>query len=150
MIEVKGDVWDLFDPATMALAHGCNARGVMGAGFALQVRTRYPDCYTAYNLACITRDDIELGHVLPWWDRENGVVIYNLITQIEPGPNGDLPAVARSMAIALEDARNRHLDTIICPRIGAGIAKLPWEHVRRALTLAEASYPEVSILAVTL
>ena len=148
MIEVKGDVWDLFDPTTMALAHGCNARGVMGAGFAKQVRDRYPECYRSYNLACATRPDIELGHVLPW--AGDGTVIYNLITQIEPGPNGDLAAISRAMLVALDDASFRSIGTIICPRIGAGIASLPWEHVRRALTLAEAHYPEVGIIAVSL
>lgn len=30
------------------IVHGCNAQGVMGGGFALQVKNRYPKAYRAY------------------------------------------------------------------------------------------------------
>jgi O-acetyl-ADP-ribose deacetylase (regulator of RNase III) len=39
---------DLFDAPEKVILHGCNAQGVMGAGVALGVRTRYPDAFREY------------------------------------------------------------------------------------------------------
>lgn len=47
--EVVGDLFDIDLPA---IGHGCNSRGSMGAGIAVQFRRRYPDMYREYKRRC--------------------------------------------------------------------------------------------------
>lgn len=44
------------------IAHQVNCKGVMGAGLAKQIRSRYPDVYTSYKKACNAQTDL-LGKV---------------------------------------------------------------------------------------
>jgi O-acetyl-ADP-ribose deacetylase (regulator of RNase III) len=48
---------NLFDSniSKKVIAHGCNAQGVMGSGFALQLKKLYPDAYSDYVLYCSER-----------------------------------------------------------------------------------------------
>lgn len=46
MIEyIKGDLFNDYHPL---IAHGCNSLGVMGSGFAKQVKAKFPDVYKQY------------------------------------------------------------------------------------------------------
>ena len=50
MVEyVKGN---LFDEPQEIIVHGCNARGVMGAGFAKDLKEKYPENYKEYRKYC--------------------------------------------------------------------------------------------------
>lgn len=61
MIEqVKGDLLSLSEGI---LVHGCNTLGVMGAGFARQLRDRYPDAYRGYRQT-FARDGLVLGQLV--------------------------------------------------------------------------------------
>lgn len=59
MDEIKGNLLDI---AEGVIAHGCNTLGVMGAGFAKQVKDRYPAAFREYKRA--ERDSgLRLGEV---------------------------------------------------------------------------------------
>ena len=53
---------DLLTSYCEVIAHQVNCKGVMGAGLAKQIRSRYPDVYTSYKKACNTQTDL-LGKV---------------------------------------------------------------------------------------
>jgi len=44
--EIKGDL--LKEVTNGIIVHGCNAQGVMGSGFAKQLKETYPEAYNAY------------------------------------------------------------------------------------------------------
>ena len=49
----KGDLFSFLtssdlDGAMQVVLHSCNAQGVMGAGFAASVKSRFPECYQTY------------------------------------------------------------------------------------------------------
>ena len=39
---------DLLNSPDRIIVHGCNAQGVMGAGVAKAIRTKYPEAYSNY------------------------------------------------------------------------------------------------------
>jgi len=45
-------IGDIFDESTEAIVNPVNCVGVMGAGIALQFKTKYPENYAAYAAAC--------------------------------------------------------------------------------------------------
>lgn len=72
------------------LAHGCNMQGVMGAGFAKELKKRFPTNYLAYRLYCV-RQEAALGSHLSVLDHTQGSPqhIVNLIVQKYYGRNPD-------------------------------------------------------------
>ncbi|GAA0583202.1 hypothetical protein GCM10010172_80320 [Paractinoplanes ferrugineus] len=138
---------DLFAQGFRALAHGCNCRGVMGAGIAREFRRRWPAMYNTYRKACQDRL-VQPGDMLPW-QAPDGTMIYNLATQDRPGPHATLQAIRTSVAVMLNDAEHAGIDRIGLPRIGAGIGGLPWPDVTAVLEDIAGSSP-VRLVVVSL
>jgi O-acetyl-ADP-ribose deacetylase (regulator of RNase III) len=142
---------DLFDMDLPALGHGCNCQGVMGRGIAVVFKNRYPEMYKVYQDACENLE-YQLGDVFVWGppDQTPGEpVIYNLATQPTPGPTASLEAIQSSLTDALEDAKERGIDKIGIPRIGAGLGGLKWEDVSVALAMVADPSP-VELVVVSL
>ena len=139
---------DLFASGASGLAHGCNCRGVMGAGIAKSFRDRWPEMYAEYRERCQTGRFI-LGEVFAYetgnWPT-NGIVIFNLATQLDPGPHANLYAIEQSVTTMLALARERVVEEVALPRIGAGIGGLDWAEVQRTLEACAAKVPEVSLV----
>jgi len=139
---VDGDLFDLNLPA---LGHGCNCRGAMGAGIAVEFKRRYPEMYQAYRKLCLA-GDFELGDVFVW--TASAQVIYNLATQPVPKPSATLEAVEQSVQRALDDAEHRGIDRIGVPRIGAGLGGLSWPDVESTLrTVADSHRVELVVVS---
>ncbi len=116
---------DLFKHALgkCIIAHGCNSLGAMGAGFALQMRERYPENYLEYRSLCL-KNQLTLGKWL--CVHEDGKAIFNLITQEYYGNNPamvyvDYEAVAKGLKAVEYYGRTYGLP-IHMPFIGAGKA----------------------------
>lgn len=83
------------------IAHGCNALGVMGSGFAAQLRVRYPLAFLEYRAMCLNYR-IKVGQ----WQivHERDKAICNLITQDGYGHEDtvyvDYEAVEKGMVVA--------------------------------------------------
>ena len=139
---------DLFASGASGLAHGCNCRGVMGAGIARSFRDRWPVMYAEYRERCQDGRFI-LGEVFAYetgdWPT-NGLVIFNLATQLDPGPHANLYAIEQSVTTMLALARERVVEEVALPRIGAGIGGLDWAEVQRTLEACAAKVPEVSLV----
>lgn len=128
---VEHRVGDLFAQGFTAYAHGCNCRGVMGAGIAREFRRRWPGMFGPYRAACAT-GEFRPGDMLCW--QGDGITIYNLATQDRPGSYATLGAVRGSVGRMLDDAEFARVDVIGLPRIGAGIGGLHWPDVAGVLS----------------
>lgn len=129
---------DLFAADERAIAHGCNCHGVMGKGFAKEVKKRFPQAFKGYETACI-RKEFYPGCAQPVRCSGPGVgeltTVYNLATQNAPGANGDIRFIERAflnMRSHMYYVGNRR---IAMPKIGSGIAKVPWEMTEASLNL---------------
>lgn len=113
-----------------AFAHGVNIMGLMGGGIAYQVAQKYPMVEPAYRNACKTRK-LRIGGCFPVTTSRAGAsyVIYNLATQVQPGPHGSLTAVDIAVGRMVEHALDNGIDHIAMPRIGCGIGGLRWQDV---------------------
>lgn len=102
------------------IAHGCNAKGIMGAGFARQLKERFPEAYQAYRYLC--RFGLHPGDVHMY--RRSDRVIANMITQPKPGPHATLEAIEECLGHIDEP------DLFCCaPMVGCGLGGLDWADV---------------------
>jgi O-acetyl-ADP-ribose deacetylase (regulator of RNase III) len=106
------------------IVHGCNSRGVMGSGVAKAIRDKYSKAYTDYSNA-YNNVGLNLGDVITS-QQENGVSIYNAITQSDYGRNSDRVyvsywAIAQSMKFL-----DGKMEKLAMPMIGAGLANGNW------------------------
>lgn len=139
--EVKGDLWDRLDkdrPAGGArwrlVAHGCNLQGVMGAGFAVTVKKRYPETYEAYKRDIRSYGDMvapfplgEVFHHRP--SNDQNTIIFNCYTQFYTGADARILAVDKAVSRiwCVLKSLNLENEPVYVPRIGAGIGGLDYE-----------------------
>ena len=125
---------DLFKQTDLdALAHGCNMQGVMGAGIAKTFRQKYPDMYEQYRLRCkLNLPDRNSEMVFPW-KTLSGLYIFNLFTQVEPGPNASIHLVDNAFREMFRQASCLGITSIGMPMIGCGIGGLRWDDVEVSL-----------------
>lgn len=127
---IEHRVGDLFTADVPAIAHGCNAKGKMGSGIAVEFRRRWPEMYNEYADLC-AQGDLIGGHVFIW---KAEPIVFNLVTQTNPGPNASLDYIRIATEVMVIDAWERFgITSIGLPRIGAGIGGLAWDEVEAAL-----------------
>lgn len=136
--ETEGNLLSLFDKGYFtAIAHGCNCRGVMGAGIALQIANMYPkaaeDDLIHYKKGFAKGGGLSISRV------DNIRMIFNLYTQTDPGPNFNLLYFYKSFKLMLKYIREMYgsktVTNIGIPYIGAGIGGGNWIDIREALEL---------------
>lgn len=117
---------DLFEAATKErciIAHGCNAQGVMGSGFALLIRKKYPRAWASYQLRGV---NLKVGQIVPSFGKEHHNIVINCITQEFFGRDTsrvyvDYEAVKKCMWHVADIAKDYQLPVHI-PLIGGGLA----------------------------
>lgn len=119
---IHDDLFNCAKPAAI-IAHGANAQGAMGKGFAKQLRHRYPLNYLEYHHLC-ERKMLKLGQWL--LVHEKGMCIYNLITQEVYGDDMDevyvdYDAVRKGLKVVQKYGSTYDLP-IHMPFIGGGLA----------------------------
>lgn len=139
MIEKFGD---LFTSDAPAIGHGVNTHGKMGAGIAVQFRTRFPIMYYIYTELCADGTMVP-GSVLT--DANSTPVVYNIASQDLPGPHARLEWLEEGLRTALADAHSRGLDRVALPLIGCGIGGLDEADVVPLMQQVESEYPSVTI-----
>lgn len=121
MLHVKrGDLFSGIDEDSI-IVHGCNAQRTMGSGFALEVKTMYPEAFSVY-----LNSPQRLGSV-SFAATPSGVIIANAITQERYGRDKKIrycsyDAIVECMDrikafLVVNPHRNIHF-----PLIGGGLA----------------------------
>lgn len=111
---VSGDMFAT--PWLRCFAHGCNRRGVMGAGVAKAVRDRWPDLYKHYRNFCLS-GQADMGYCL-FWVTKDGEIIFNLFTQDGLGPVATSEALYSAIQSMVFVARAIFGDSVVSCRIG--------------------------------
>lgn len=129
MIQTK--YGDLLESKGM-ICHGCNSRGVMGSGVALQIRNKWPHVYEEYRNALISYQNLGLdpmGKVIMVGVGSDAVVA-NIITQRNYGRDKNKVYVDYDAVIKGFKTLNHHLKarplTVNFPLIGCGLAGGDW------------------------
>ena len=71
---IKFEQGDILDPKYKIFCHQVNCKGVMGAGLARQIRSKYPEVYKDYELRCQSRHD-NLGSCIFSYTNDNRLCI---------------------------------------------------------------------------
>lgn len=123
-MKIRYEKGNIFDSEYKFILHGCNAQGVMGAGFAKTVKELQSFAYQQYREA-YERRGLKLGEAIIVRDTKR--VIIHAITQQYYGKDGrryvSYDAIANAMA-AVEE--NLYGETIAMPKIGSGLAGGDW------------------------
>lgn len=130
MKEVTGN---LLNAEEVAIGHGVNTKGLMGAGVAKAIREAYPQISGAYIEWCRTAKggDVQLYKIGP--ER----IIVNIATQELPGADARYNWLAEGLMRAVIELVEQGIHKLAIPRIGSGIGGLDWEAVRTIIALVE-------------
>jgi len=121
------------------VVHGCNARGVMGSGFALAIKNMYPTVYEDYR-DIHDKDGLILGNAYPVMPTEK-LIIWNAITQENCGSDGKryvsydaietcFKQINESIPHILESEVSQEIHI---PLLGAGLGGGNWEIIREII-----------------
>ncbi len=127
--EVRGDLLRSTNPV---IVHGCNAAGKFGAGIAKQIRYKWPSAYDDYMFAF--HGGLSLGEVV-WSDVGNRQYVVHAITQKDvrsahnPSPVS-LDAIHDAFCNIGEECKERGIENISIPMIGAGLGGGNWDEIR--------------------
>lgn len=109
-------------PLPKVIAHGVNARGVMGKGVAAKVKKIFPAAFDDYKRVKLTPGDVHHWHGGEYH-------VFNLCTQLKPGPGASLLSIAWALEMMVELAGAHPITAIHMPKIGCGLGGLTWDKV---------------------
>jgi hypothetical protein len=90
--------------------------------------------YNEYRLLCKRFGPALGGSLHTWHDsRDTGIVIFNLFSQIDPGPNGSYDLLRKSAVQMVIEAEKRNHARVGLPWIGCGVARLAKHNVKDIL-----------------
>jgi len=144
MISTYGNI---IESNAQVIAHGCNRKGVMGAGVAKVIRTAYPECFKPYLDACMRKEP--LGSIIPVECHDDRWVV-NILSQNTFGKRGTgVFATPEAILDGLNNTfnwmRGNELSTIALPEIGASYGGLTREDFYSTLEAADSSGIEVEV-----
>lgn len=138
------------------IAHGCNARGVMGAGVAKAIRQAFPQAYDDYRHYHL-RGGLTLGHnyLTSIFDDNRKRVIVNCITQQDYGNDPQKQYVSYEAVESCFNAMNTYAGepafcyngelTLAMPKIGAGLGGGKWEILEEKAKRILVNFKQVAI-----
>lgn len=125
---------DLIRSDEKVIAHGCNTRGIMGAGIAAQIAQTYPLVLHA------NQRDVA-GGLFPLGAAQLVVcnpkrLVFNLGTQPDAGPCAKLEYIYLAFRNMAERCVQGNIKRVGIPAIGCGLGGLVWPDVEAQITLA--------------
>lgn len=136
---------DIFLSQAEIMCHQVNCQGVMGAGLAKQVRTKYPAVYELYKSVCVAHS-ADPDSLLGWamiveTNDSNSKFIANLFAQngFRKGPSDtqvytDYNALARAVDEVVKMAEAYGVKAVAVPlNMGCGLAGGDWNVVKDIL-----------------
>lgn len=109
------------------IAHGCNAKGVFGAGVAKQVAEKYPAAKTSYfnHLDEMYKRDLTALGTVDFHPVSKHLLIVNMITQEfygkKPKDYVDYTAIHATMQRVIDISKKLYLDVHIPFMVGCGL-----------------------------
>lgn len=133
-------VGNLLDVEVGIIVHGCNSLGVMGSGFALEVKQRHPDVFNKYVAYCASAGGRSIGTVQLCAVSEYKYII-NAITQKKYGSGLQVSyeAIRSCFEAVNEIAKQLTIDNIdyklpiMFPLIGAGRGGGDWNIISKII-----------------
>lgn len=129
--QVSGNLFDN-EYGAQALAHGCNCRGAMGAGIAVEFKKQYPIMYNQYKGMC-DRHELELGDVYYWTNKGftdgSQPDVFNIMIKDDWRNKADTHGLFVGLEKMKSVADQMGIHSIAIPRIGAGYGGLNWNEV---------------------
>ncbi|EON7973337.1 hypothetical protein GNZ01_06515 [Escherichia coli] len=140
--EHRGNLFELFSTVTddqnalHIIAHGCNAQGKMGSGFAKELRNRYPMAYDDYKAYEKEMGFLRIGQIAYSAINDN-LIIANCITQKMYGNDG-----AKYVSYDAIDDVFKHLNYfckvdrdvhVHFPKIGADLGGGNWNVIKEII-----------------
>ncbi len=121
---------DLFLSGAQTLAHGCNCRGVMGAGIAVAFKKRFLDMFERYKHVC-TFGEFTPGKA--YVDKKCTPWVLNLATQWAFS-GAELKFIKQTFQWIADKYQEEEITSIAMPQIGAGYGGLNWHSVKELIT----------------
>ena len=137
--------------------HGCNAQGIMGAGLALQVRSKSEEVYQVYKQACDTKTNDKqslLGTITFKRLSPDPITIINAIIQLETGVHKrqvNYEAVAQvfdRIATTILNHPNTQFTLAIPKYFGSALAGGNWNIIRTIIEESLNKFSNVNLYIV--
>ena len=137
---IERHVGNLLDVTTGIIVHGCNARGVMGAGVDKAIKERYPGAYHLYR-GVYTGPGLTVGNIIPYevptLAAQTELLIVNAITQQDYGTEQrqvNYEGLFQCFSQIPWLAKAYQLHDVHFPLIGCGLAGGDWSVVEAIIT----------------
>jgi O-acetyl-ADP-ribose deacetylase (regulator of RNase III) len=117
---------DIFQSDAQTIGHGCNCRGKMGAGIAVEFKRRHPEMFQEYRRRC-HKGEFNPGAYYLYKDATPWVL--NLATQ-DSSRGATLEYVEQCLQNITEHYEELGITSLALPRIGAGLGGLDWDAVK--------------------
>jgi O-acetyl-ADP-ribose deacetylase (regulator of RNase III) len=132
------------------IIHGCNAKGVMGSGFAKQLKETYPKAFEVYrqyfdakyNRLGDTSNHVEYYPKVSGVSQKTRLIIINAITQLDYRKptdadqnkvHVDYQAIGSVFKKASDRCTHYGLLDLHFPKIGAGLAGGDWDEIQKII-----------------
>lgn len=117
---------DIFTTQMHAIGHGVNVYGMMGAGIAKIVATKFPQVLAPYKQACRDKSLVPGSMQYVQVGESPDFYILNMASQRRPGKDARLEWIESSVEASIIFAQTRRLEGFAVPRIGSNIGGLDW------------------------
>ena len=125
---------DLFDDRAQALVNPVNCAGAMGKGLALEFKKRFPDNFKEYRQAC-HHGKLQPGRMFVFntYRPHAHRYIINFPTKRHWRDGSRIEDIESGTAALAQEVRDRRIESVAIPALGAGLGGLPWKKVRAVI-----------------
>jgi O-acetyl-ADP-ribose deacetylase (regulator of RNase III) len=131
---------DIFTTNCEYLIHGCNSRGLMGAGVAKMIKQKYPKAYQDY-LDIYNNNGLILGDFYSS-EQPDGKIIINAITQKDIGTD-KIQVSYWAIANIFRNLNNLGMKKVALPKIGSGLAGGDWKVISAIIENESKNYQPI-------
>jgi O-acetyl-ADP-ribose deacetylase (regulator of RNase III) len=145
MIEYK--VGDILEEDAEALVNTVNCVGFMGRGISLQFKKAWPENFKAYAVAC-RRQEVQPGRMFVFETGRltNPRYIINFPTKRHWRGKSRMEDIEAGLQALAAEIRQRRIESVAIPPLGAGLGGLDWRKVRTRIGRAMGDLPDVRVI----
>lgn len=145
MIEYK--IGDILEEDAEALVNTVNCVGFMGRGISLQFKKAWPENFRVYAAAC-RRQEVQPGHMLVFETGRltNPRYIINFPTKRHWRGKSRMEDIEAGLDALVAEIRQRKVQSVALPPLGAGLGGLHWPEVRTRIERAMRDLPDVRVV----